>query len=94
MAVSPNGRTVATSSSDRSVRLWSPLDKPALLHTLAQNKGIVLTREQLLSLVWGFDFYGQTRTVDVHMAHLRKNISGSSTVTIETITGVGYKLVA
>ncbi len=65
-----------------------------LLHTLAQNKGIVLTREQLLSLVWGFDFYGQTRTVDVHMAHLRKNISGSSTVTIETITGVGYKLVA
>jgi DNA-binding response OmpR family regulator len=65
-----------------------------LLLTLAQNKGIVLTREQLLSLVWGFDFYGQTRTVDVHVAHLRKNISGSSTVTIETITGVGYKLVA
>ncbi len=63
-----------------------------LLLTLAQNKGIVLTREQLLSLVWGFDFYGQTRTVDVHMAHLRKNIAGSS-VTIETITGVGYKLV-
>lgn len=64
-----------------------------LLLTLAQNKGIVLTREQLLSLVWGFDFYGQTRTVDVHVAHLRKNISGS-TVTIETITGVGYKLIA
>ena len=64
-----------------------------LLLTLAQNKGIVLTREQLLSLVWGFDFYGQTRTVDVHMAHLRKNIAGS-TVAIETITGVGYKLVA
>jgi len=63
-----------------------------LLLTLAQNKGIVLTREQLLSLVWGFDFYGQTRTVDVHMAHLRKNIAGS-TVTIETVTGVGYKLV-
>jgi DNA-binding response OmpR family regulator len=64
-----------------------------LLLALAENRGIVLTREKLLELVWGFDFYGQTRTVDVHVAHLRKILAGSS-VTIETITGVGYKLIA
>lgn len=63
-----------------------------LLQTLAENKGLVLTREQLLNLVWGFDFYGQTRTVDVHVAHLRKTLAGSQ-VSIETLTGVGYKLV-
>ncbi|MBI3360018.1 MAG: response regulator transcription factor [Chloroflexi bacterium] len=64
-----------------------------LLQTLAEHRGLVLTREQLLNLVWGFDFYGQTRTVDVHIAHLRKILAGS-TVSIETVTGVGYKLVA
>ena len=62
-----------------------------LLLALAENRGIVLTREKLLDLVWGFDFYGQTRTVDVHVAHLRKILAGSS-VSIETVTGVGYKL--
>lgn len=65
-----------------------------LLLTLAEHKGIVLKREQLLNLVWGYDFLGQTRTVDVHIAHLRKRLSGSSIVQIETVTGVGYKLVA
>jgi DNA-binding response OmpR family regulator len=64
-----------------------------LLLALAEHKGIVLTREKLLDLVWGFDFYGQTRTVDVHIAHLRKILAGSR-VSIETVTGVGYKLVA
>jgi two-component system alkaline phosphatase synthesis response regulator PhoP len=58
-----------------------------------EHRGIVLSREQLLSLVWGFDFYGQTRTVDVHVAHVRKRIAGSQSVRIETVTGVGYKLV-
>lgn len=63
-----------------------------LLLTLAEQPGRVFTREQLLQLAWGFDFYGQTRTVDVHVAHLRKRLEGSS-VKIETVTGVGYKLV-
>lgn len=63
-----------------------------LLLTLIENKEIVLKREQLLDLVWGFDFYGQTRTVDVHIAHLRHKLEGS-TATIETVWGVGYKLV-
>ena len=64
-----------------------------LLMTFFEHRGIVLTREQLLNLVWGFDFYGQTRTVDVHVAHVRKRIAGSQSVRIETVTGVGYKLV-
>jgi two-component system alkaline phosphatase synthesis response regulator PhoP len=64
-----------------------------LLMTFFEHRGIVLTREQLLNLVWGFDFYGQTRTVDVHVAHVRKRIAGSKSVRIETVTGVGYKLV-
>jgi DNA-binding response OmpR family regulator len=63
-----------------------------LLLTLAEARGRVLTREQLLQQAWGFDFYGQTRTVDVHVAHLRKRLEGSA-VKIETITGIGYKFV-
>jgi two-component system alkaline phosphatase synthesis response regulator PhoP len=63
-----------------------------VLHVLAQHKGLVLTREQLLNLAWGYDFYGQTRTVDVHIGQLRQKLTPSS-VRIETVTGVGYKLV-
>ncbi len=66
-----------------------------LLHTLAGHEGLVLSREQLLELVWGFDFYGQTRTVDVHIAHLRAKLGEvGSAVSIETVWGVGYKLIA
>jgi DNA-binding response OmpR family regulator len=64
-----------------------------VLKVLAENKGVVLSREQLLSKAWGFDFYGQTRTVDVHIAQLRRKIAASK-VQIETVTGIGYKLVA
>jgi len=64
-----------------------------LLHALVEHRGLVLSREQILQKAWGFDFYGQTRTVDVHIAHLRKKMDGS-VVKIETVTGVGYKLVA
>ncbi len=64
-----------------------------LLLTLAEHRGLVLSREQLLQNAWGFDFYGQSRTVDVHIAHLRKKLAGCS-INIETVTGIGYKLVA
>ena len=64
-----------------------------LLLALAKQPGRVFTREQLLQQAWGFDYYGQTRTVDVHIAHLRKKMGGGSVV-IETVTGVGYKLVS
>jgi len=63
-----------------------------VLLVLVQHKSLVLTREQLLNLAWGYDFYGQTRTVDVHVGQLRQKLTDSS-VRIETITGVGYKLV-
>ena len=63
-----------------------------LLHVLALHPGQALSRDQLLNLAWGFDFYGETRTVDVHIAHLRKKL-GDDAVTIETVWGVGYKLV-
>jgi len=64
-----------------------------LLLVLAENRGLVLSRDKLLELAWGFDFAGQTRTVDVHVAHLRDKLVGSN-VEIETVWGVGYKLVA
>ena len=64
-----------------------------LLLTLADHKNIVLSRDQLLDLVWGYEFYGQTRTVDVHIAHLREKLSDSSLM-IETVWGMGYKLVS
>ncbi len=63
-----------------------------LLLTLADHQNIVLSRDQLLDLVWGYEFYGQTRTVDVHIAHLRDKLGDS--LTIETVWGMGYKLVS
>jgi two-component system alkaline phosphatase synthesis response regulator PhoP len=64
----------------------------ALLVVFAQNPCIVLSRERLLAQVWGYDFYGDTRTVDVHVNHLRDKLAGSG-VDIETLRGSGYKLV-
>jgi DNA-binding response OmpR family regulator len=76
--------------TDRSIDLRA--QEFDLLLALAEHRGLVLSREQLLQQAWGFDFYGQTRPVDVHIAHLRKKMEGSA-VHIETVTGVGYKLV-
>lgn len=64
-----------------------------LLVVFANHKGLVLSREQLLQLAWGFEYFGETRTVDVHVAQLRKKLAASR-VKIETVTGVGYKLVS
>ena len=63
-----------------------------LLLTLSRHHGIVLSRDQLLDLAWGYDYYGNTRTVDVHIGHLRKKLKESQ-AKIETITGIGYKLI-
>lgn len=62
-----------------------------LLQTLMENKGMVFSRDRLLNVVWGYDFAGETRTVDVHIAHLRHKLKGMDAV-IETVWGVGYKL--
>ncbi|MED3622713.1 response regulator transcription factor [Neobacillus thermocopriae] len=65
-----------------------------LLHYLAQNKGCVLTRDQLLSSVWNYDFAGDTRIVDVHISHLREKIEKDTKkpVYIKTVRGLGYKI--
>jgi DNA-binding response OmpR family regulator len=63
-----------------------------LLAAFMRHAGLVMDRERLLSLVWGHDFYGDTRTIDVHVAWLREKLSGA-TARIQTVWGVGYKLV-
>jgi DNA-binding response OmpR family regulator len=63
-----------------------------LLAALARDPGVVLTRDALLEDVWGTDFPGETRTVDVHVAELRKKL-GDDGPPIETVRGVGYRLV-
>lgn len=65
-----------------------------LLLTLAENSNRVLSRDQLLQLVWGYDFEGDSRTVDVHIQRLRKKLGETKdNSVIETVFGVGYKLV-
>lgn len=60
-----------------------------LLLVLAQHQSMVLTREQLLEKVWGYDYYGDTRVVDVHIGHIRQKLGFNEF--IETIRGVGYR---
>jgi len=62
-----------------------------LLHYLAKNKNKVFTRDQLLCEVWGYDYPGDSRTVDVHIKRLREKIKGGINWQIETVWGVGYK---
>jgi DNA-binding response OmpR family regulator len=63
-----------------------------LLYFLASNPNKVFTREQLLENVWGFDFFGDTRTVDVHIKRLREKFEpGEYKWQIKTVWGVGYK---
>ncbi|HAX81708.1 MAG TPA: DNA-binding response regulator [Actinobacteria bacterium] len=62
-----------------------------LLWYLAENRGLVLSRTQILEAVWGFDYLGETRTVDVHVRQLRKKLDG---IPITTDWGVGYRFEA
>ncbi len=62
-----------------------------LLHYLASNKNKVFTRENLLCEVWGYDYPGDSRTVDVHIKRLREKLNGGMNWQIETVWGVGYK---
>ena len=63
-----------------------------LLVALAQNAGVAMARDRLLNTVWGEDFFGDARTLDVHIAWLRDKIAGA-TAKIQTVWGFGYKLV-
>lgn len=62
-----------------------------LLYYFAQNKGIVLSRDKIMDAVWGYDYLGETRTVDVHVAFLRQKLM-NATASIKTIRNVGYIL--
>ena len=60
-----------------------------LLKTLVEHRGLVLSREQLLERVWGYDFFGETRVVDVHIGHVRQKLADDSLII--TVRGVGYR---
>jgi len=60
-----------------------------LLKTLAEHRGMVLSREQLLEKVWGHDFYGDDRVVDVHIGHIRQKLGDDRFIV--TVRGVGYR---
>lgn len=62
-----------------------------LLRYLMENKGLVLSRDQILTRIWGYDFDGETRTVDVHVRTLRQKL-GDVGSCIETVRGVGYRM--
>lgn len=76
-----------------SERVDLTLKEFELLKLLLENKGKVLSRNHLLDKIWGYEYYGETRTVDVHIRYLRKKIEdNSSEKYIQTIRGVGYKI--
>lgn len=62
-----------------------------MLQYLMENKGLVMTRDQILCHVWGYDFDGETRTVDVHVRTLRQKL-GTAGNLVETVRGVGYRI--
>jgi DNA-binding response OmpR family regulator len=88
LAINPQHRSVTIDGDPVDLRM-KEFD---LLQTLAENPNIVFSRERLLDIVWGYNFAGETRTVDVHIAHLRHKLEGMTSI-IETVWGVGYKLV-
>jgi DNA-binding response OmpR family regulator len=87
VAIDPSSREMSIDGNPVSLRARE-FD---LLLVLADHVNQVLSRDQLLDQAWGYEYYGQTRTVDVHVAHLRDHLAGSG-VEIETVWGRGYKL--
>jgi len=69
-----------------------PLKEFELLYKLAETPGQVYTREQLIDQVWGLDFAGDNRTIDVHIKRLRERFATSTEFQIETVRGLGYRL--
>ena len=86
LQIEPEARTVWIDGKPVSL----PPKEFDLLLKLAENERIVFTREQLLDQVWGFDYFGDARTVDTHIKSLREHL-GPYRRAIETVWGVGYK---
>jgi Response regulators consisting of a CheY-like receiver domain and a winged-helix DNA-binding domain len=78
--------------NDKPVEL--SLKEFELLKTLAENRGMVMTRDQLLDKIWGIDYDGENRTVDVHIRYLRRKLGDEEgeSIYIQTIRGMGYKM--
>jgi len=74
-------------------KVFFTLKEFELLKILAKNKGKVLSRSSLLENIWGYEYLGETRTVDVHIRHIRSKIEKNRSY-IETIRGVGYKCIS
>ena len=79
--------------TDMGKEMDMPPKELELLYFLASHPGMVFTREQLLEQVWGYDYFGDSRTVDVHVKRLREKLSGGEAMgwQIKTVWGVGYK---
>ena len=76
----------------KGVQVDTPPKEMELIYHLASNPNRVFTRDQLLDEVWGFDYYGDSRTVDVHVKRLREKLEGvSDKWALKTVWGVGYK---
>ena len=76
----------------KGVQVDTPPKEMELIYHLASNPNRVFTRDQLLDEVWGFDYYGDSRTVDVHVKRLREKLEGvSDKWSLKTVWGVGYK---
>ena len=93
--VSYDGLTINLTNYELKVngnRVDTPPKEMELIYHLASNPNRVFTRDQLLDEVWGFDYYGDSRTVDVHVKRLREKLEGvSDKWTLKTVWGVGYK---
>jgi DNA-binding response OmpR family regulator len=69
-----------------------PLKEFELLYKLAETPGQVYTREQLIDQIWGLDYTGDDRTIDVHIKRLRERFVTTQEFRIETVRGLGYRL--
>ncbi len=87
LSIDVNSYTVVYKGED----IKMPPKEFELLYYLASNKNRVFTREQLLCEVWGYDYPGDSRTVDVHVKRLREKLHGGPNWQLETVWGVGYK---
>lgn len=87
LVLDPSRRTV--SLGDRELDLT--YKEFELLEYLMENKGLVLTRNMIMNKVWGFDFQGESRTIDVHIRSLRQKLGDHSPI-IQTVRNLGYKI--
>lgn len=81
-------RRIVTSNGEEVTLTFKEFE---LLHYLIKNAGIVLSRDKIMQTVWGFDFEGESRTVDMHIKLLRSKLAENSEL-IKTVRGVGYKI--